>query len=122
EQRQKFRVADKIIPGEIDQALDRLGRREMFEVELTLLGADLLVGALEDREIEVLLVADVIIKHALVGAGLLCNAVNPRAADPVGGEFLLGGLEDAQPHTLGVALPSQNSLSLSQIGKLGGGR
>jgi hypothetical protein len=33
----------------------------------------------------------------------------------VGGEFLLGSLENAQPHALGVALPFQCSLSLGQI-------
>jgi hypothetical protein len=33
----------------------------------------------------------------------------------VGGEFLLGSLEDAQTHALGVALPPQYSLSLGQI-------
>src|SRR5262245_6495333 len=91
----------------------------MLEIELALLGADLFIGAFEDREIEVLLVADVIIQHALVGAGLQRDAINPRAADAVGGEFLLGRLEDAQPHALGVALPSQNSLSLGQICSLG---
>ena len=84
----------------------------MLEIEPALLGADLLVGAFEHREIEVFLVADVIIEHALVGAGLVRDAVDPRAAKAVGGKFLLGGLEDAQPHALGVALPFQNSLCL----------
>ena len=79
----------------------------MFEIELALLAADFFVGAFEHREIEVFLVADVVIEHALVGAGLLRDAVDPRAADAVGGEFLLGSLENAQPHALGVALPFQ---------------
>ena len=38
EQRQEFRIADEVIPGEVDQPLDRLGRIEMFEIEAALLG------------------------------------------------------------------------------------
>ncbi|KAH2776421.1 hypothetical protein KXW38_000370 [Aspergillus fumigatus] len=87
----------------------------MFEIEFAFLGADLLIGALENGKIERFLVADMVVKHALVGAGLLGDAVDPRAADPMGGKFLLGSLEDAQPHALRVALPSQNSLSLGQL-------
>jgi len=48
-------------------------------------------------------------------AGLERDPVNPRAGQPMRGEFLLGCLEDAQPHALGVALPFQNSLCLGQI-------
>src|SRR5262245_11253633 len=86
----------------------------MLQIELALLGADFFVGAFEDRQVEVLLVADVIIEHALVGAGLLRDAVNPGPGKPMRGELLLGSLDNAQPHPLGVALPSQNSLSLGQ--------
>jgi hypothetical protein len=35
----------------------------------------------------------------------------------MGGEFLLGGLENANPHALGIALPFQDSLCLGQIRK-----
>jgi hypothetical protein len=35
----------------------------------------------------------------------------------VRGKFLLGGLENAKPHALGVALPLQNSLCLGQISR-----
>jgi len=98
EQRQEFRIAEEVIPGEVDQPLDRLGRIEMFEVEPALLGADFFVGAFEHLEIEVLLVADVIIQHALVGAGAGRDPVDPRAGNAVRGEFLLRGLENADPH------------------------
>jgi hypothetical protein len=33
------------------------------------------------------------------------------------GEFLLGGLENAQPHPFRIALPFQNSLCLGQVGR-----
>ena len=51
EQRQEFRIADKIVPGEVDQAFDRLGGIKMFEIEATLFDADLLVGGFEHRQI-----------------------------------------------------------------------
>ena len=89
----------------------------MFEIEPALLGADFLIGAFEHREIEVFLVADVVIQHALVGAGLGRDAVDARAGQAMGGEFLLGGLENAEPHALGVALPFQNAFCLGQINR-----
>src|SRR6185312_8101589 len=84
----------------------------MLERERPLLAADLLIGAFEHREIEVFLVTDVVIQHALVGAGLDCNAVDPRTGKAMGGKFLLRRLEDTKPHTLGIALPFQNPLCL----------
>jgi hypothetical protein len=35
----------------------------------------------------------------------------------MGGELLLGGLENAQPHSLRIALPFQCSLCLGQFGR-----
>jgi hypothetical protein len=32
----------------------------------------------------------------------------------MGGEFLLGGLENAKPHALGIALPFQNRFALAK--------
>src|SRR6202022_1064502 len=113
----EFRIADEIVPGEIDQPLDRLGRIEMFQIEPALLDPYLLIGALEHREIEIVLLADVIIQHALVGAGLDRDPVDARAGEAMRGKFLLRGLKDAKPHALGAALPLQNSLCLGQISR-----
>src|SRR5258706_12338789 len=110
QQRQKFGIADEIIPGEGDQPFDRACRVEMLQIKPALLDADLLIGAFEHREIEIVLLADVIIQHPLVGAGLARDAVDARTGQAMGGEFLLGRLENAQPHALGVALPFQSSL------------
>src|SRR5262249_12788888 len=104
--------AQKIVPGEIDQRPDRLRRIELFEINGALFGANLLVGALQYREIKVFLVADVVVQHALVGAGLRRDAVNPRAGETMRGKFRFRRLEDAPPHALGVALPSQDSFRL----------
>jgi hypothetical protein len=35
----------------------------------------------------------------------------------MGGKFLLGGLENADPHSLGVALPLQDAFCLCQINR-----
>src|SRR5262245_22369858 len=59
----------------------------------------------------------VFLKHALVGAGLGRDPVDAGTSKAVIGKFLLGGLENATPHALGVALPFQNSLRLGQNGR-----
>src|SRR6478752_4595759 len=89
----------------------------MLQIEPALFGPYLLIGAFEHREVEIVLLADVIIQHALVGAGFRRDAVDARAGEAMGGKFLLGGLENAKPHALGVALPLQNSLCLGQISR-----
>ena len=86
----------------------------MLEIEPALLDPDFLISAFQHREIQIFLVADVIIQHALVGARLRRDAVDPRAGKAMRGEFLLGGLENAQPHALGIALPFQRSFCLGQ--------
>ena len=114
EQRQEFRVANEVVPGEVDQARDRGGGIEVFQIEASFLDADLLLGAFQHREIELVLLADVIIEHALVGAGLGRDPVDPRPGDAMSGKLLLRSLEDAKPHAFGIALPFQNSLCLGQ--------
>src|SRR5215831_8235407 len=51
-----------------------------------------------------------VVQHALVGIGLSGNAVDARASEPMRGKFLLRRLENAQPHTHGIALPLQSPL------------
>ena len=114
QQRQELRVANEIIPGEVDQARNGLRRIEMLQIEPALFGPYLLVGAFQHREVEIVLLADVIIQHALVSAGFGRDPVDPRAGEAVGGKFLFRGLENAKPHPLGIALPFQNSLCLGQ--------
>src|SRR5258708_37882082 len=86
----------------------------MCEIESALFGPYLLVGVFQRREVKIVLLADVIVQHALVGAGVGRDPVDPRAGEAMGGKFLLRGLENAQPHPLGIALPFQISLRLGQ--------
>src|SRR5260370_9247310 len=86
----------------------------MFQIEPALLDPYLLIGVFQHREVEIVLLADVIIQHALVGAGVGRDPVDARAGEAMRGKFLLRGLEDAKPHPLGITLPFQNSLYLGQ--------
>src|SRR5713101_6406084 len=89
----------------------------MFQIEPALLDPYLLVGAFQHRKVEIVLLADVIIQHALVGAGLGRDPVDARPGEAMRGKFLLRRLENATPHALGIALPLQNSLCLGQISR-----
>ena len=105
EQREKFRIAQKIVPGEVDQPPDRFERIEMLEIQRSFLCADLFIGAFEDGKLELVLLANLVIQHTLVGAGLGRDPVDPRTGKAMGCELLLGSLENAMSHALWVALP-----------------
>ena len=53
--------------------------------------------------------------HGLAGARVDRIAANAGAA--MGGELLLGGLENTKPHPLGVALPFLNAFCFCQINR-----
>ena len=50
------------------------------EAQLLLFAADVFVGPLEHGEEQVLLAAEVVVEHPLVGPGARGDAVDPRAA------------------------------------------
>jgi hypothetical protein len=56
-----------------------------------------------------------VVQHALVGAGIGRDAIDARTGKTMGGELLLGGLENAKPHALWVALPFLDAFCLCQI-------
>jgi len=53
-----------------------------------------------------------IVQHAPVGAGPGRDPVDAGAGQATIGKFLLGRIENASTHALGVALPFQDSLCL----------
>ncbi len=79
--------------------LDVVAKRELYEAaysadgivrvefQLILGIADASIEVLHRRNVEVLLAAEVVIDHRLVGTRPLGDAVDPGAADSVGGEF-----------------------------------
>ena len=94
EQDRERRVLDVVVPGERDEAADRLRRLDLGQVQVLLLAADLLVGALEDREEQILLLAELVVEHPLVDAGAFGDPVHPRTTEAIAGELVGGGGED----------------------------
>ena len=104
---QEFRVLQEIAPGELDQPGDSGVRRQAFQVQRALGGADAGIGRLQHRQVQRLLVADMVVQHALVGAGGRGDAVDPGAAEAVPGELGQRRVQDALAHALRVALPAR---------------
>src|SRR5262245_57196253 len=84
----------RVIKIELDQAPDCEFRVEVIEIERTLAAAQSLVHALERSEVKAVLVAEVVIDHAFVGAGALRDRVHAAAEQALGGKLVLRCLED----------------------------
>jgi hypothetical protein len=78
-------------------------RGQLAEVQLGLAGADVAVGVEQHPAVQRLLVADVVVEHALVGAGARGNAVDARALEAVLDELLSGRDQDVLLGAAGVA-------------------
>jgi hypothetical protein len=87
EEGEELGVREVVAPGEDDQALDRAQRRERFEMQLALGGADVGVGLLEDGEEQLVLALEVVVDELAVDAGALGDRLDPRAAEAVRGEL-----------------------------------
>jgi hypothetical protein len=103
EQAQELRVLEIVVPGEYHQSADCLRRIDLGQVQRLLGLADVLVGGLEHGAEQFVLAAEVVIQHALVGAGQCRDAVDPRTTQTDTRELGLGGGEDARARLLGVA-------------------
>src|SRR5262249_57053724 len=79
----------RIVEVELDQALDRLLGLQVGEVERAFGAAQALIDALERREVETLLAAEVVVDHPLVGAGAARDRVDASSGEALGGEFVL---------------------------------
>ncbi len=83
-----------VVEGELDQPLQRLQRRQVLDVQLAFALPDGLVGVLERAEIEAFLVAEIVVDHALAGAGAGRDLVDPGARQAVQRELLRRDLDD----------------------------
>ncbi len=92
-----------VVPREVDESRHRLPRRQGLELEGGFRAADPLVGRLENRDEERLLVPEVVVEQRLVDTGPVRDLVDPRAAESLLGEH--GGRrgEDRSPTRLGIA-------------------
>ena len=77
-----MRVREVVVPGELDQPANRGRGLEVLEAQGLFGLADVGVGLLEDREEQVVLAAEVVVQQALVDAGALGDALDPRTAEP----------------------------------------
>src|SRR6185295_16593486 len=60
QQHDEVGVRREVVEGTLDQLLDRLFGRQSLEIELALLGADLLVDPFQHRQIQRILVAEIV--------------------------------------------------------------
>ncbi len=87
QQHDEIGVGGEVIEGTLDQLLDRLFGRQAFEIELALLGADLLINPFQHCQIQRVLVAEVVIDQLLVDAGAGGNLIDPGAGEAAISEF-----------------------------------
>jgi hypothetical protein len=66
----------------------------MLHVDLLLQGPDPPVRLLENRQVQLLLAAEVVVDHPLGRAGLRGDLVDPGAGEPLVGELVGGDGED----------------------------
>src|SRR5262245_21996399 len=106
EQREEFRVLQKILPGKRQKPDDRLAGAKLFEIELPYGGTNVVVSTFKNGEVKGLLVADMIINHPLVCAGGFGDTAKTRAAKAVTREFGGRSPHDAYAHSFRIALPA----------------
>ena len=87
QQHDEVGMGGEVVEGGLDQPLDRLFGRQALEVELALLGADFLIDPFQHRQIQRVLVAEIMIDQLLVDAGARRDLVDPGAGEPTGGKF-----------------------------------
>lgn len=104
EQAEEFRMLEKITPGEECQFADAFLRAAVADMQRAFGGADADIGFLEHSEVELLLVAEIMIEHALVGAGALGDRIDASPAHAVFGKFPGCGIKDSSACPLRIAL------------------
>ncbi len=97
-------MLEEVVPGELHQALQCRARRQVLEPQAALGVADMGIAVLERRQEQAVLVAEVVIQHALVRAGALGDAVHARAPQAVARELVQRRVEDALARAVGVAV------------------
>jgi hypothetical protein len=105
DQPDEVRVRLVVVEGERGEAPDGLARLEVVDVELLLQRTDPGVGTLQDRDVQLLLAAEVVVDHPLRRARLRGDLVHPGARVAAVGELAGGDVEDLRTRPLGVALP-----------------
>jgi hypothetical protein len=87
EQHDEIRMRGEVVERTRDQLSDRLFGRQALEIELALLLADLLIDPFEYRQIERVLVTEIMIDELLVDSGAGGDVVDPGAGEAAIGKF-----------------------------------
>ena len=103
EQHDEIRMQRQMVERAFDQLLDCLLRRQSRKVELALLGADFLVDPFQYRQIERVLVAEIMIDQLLVDAGAIGDFIDPRAGKAAFGKFVPGRRQQLLPRRRRIA-------------------
>src|SRR5450755_8471 len=81
QQHDEIGMRREVVERTLDQLLDGLFGRQALQVQLALLGPDLLVDPFEYGKVERVLVTEIMIDQLLVDAGSIGNFVDPRAGE-----------------------------------------
>src|SRR6516164_8020173 len=93
----------EVVERTLDQLADRLAGRQACQIELALLRADLLVHPFEDRKIERVLVAEIMVDELLVDARARGDLVDAGAGKSAVGELTSRRGEQLATRGFGIA-------------------
>ena len=96
-------MVEIIVPRECHQPANAFGRLRVEQRQLLLGRTDARIRRLEHREEHRVLVAEIVVKHPLVGLGARGDPVDACAAQPVAREFTHRGGEDDGLRARGIA-------------------
>ena len=87
EQHDEIGMQREIVERTLDQLLDGPLGSQPLEIELALLGPDFLVHPFQHRQVERVLVAEIMIHQLLVDAGTRRDFIDPGAGKAAAGKF-----------------------------------
>jgi hypothetical protein len=102
-QRDEFRIVEKIFPDEGNQGLGGRNGIKTVELQCRFTLAKLRVSILSHMAEQIVLVAEVMIHHALVGFCPRRDIINPRTPQTLFGKLRLRRRKDAPPRVIGIS-------------------
>ena len=117
EQRNEFRVRKVIVPGESDEALDRLRRRQVGQMQLFFGFTNIGVSPFQHGQKEIIFAGKVIVDQALVELDALCNSIHPRAAQTVLRKFITRRNQNRLLRSIGIPYAELRELIFAHGGE-----
>src|SRR6478735_6656143 len=97
-------MLQEVAPGKERKLSNAFLRAAGADIQRSLGGADTDIGLLENAQIELLLVAEIVVKHPLVGAGPLGDGIDTCSPHAVFGKFPRSGFQNGRAGALRIAL------------------